>query len=213
MFEDVKFFEKIIQDMFGDDAFFDSEIICADSVRYFKILVERFPSSEVGLKFCGEVEISNGVSVIIPDIFLKLENPEETVKTYQKVVEMRELDEYEKEEANKARLLLKKLFEVFFRNRKSNIACCLYYLTFFGINVFLGVQGSVFNMMSSVIFLSLFAASTSPLKYFKEVKKILTLEARKEKLMEYFLENNMLNYVDLVSTDENIQLYLKQKKN
>lgn len=58
--------------------------------------------------------------------FQSVPDVEETVHTYQKVMEVRELTQDEILKMNKWRLFLKKLFEVFFRNKKWRV----YYTVF-----------------------------------------------------------------------------------
>ena len=84
-----------------------------DSVLEFDMLTKFIPLEEVGISFNGEIKIDDTMSVIT-DKQIKLDNPEEAKKTYLKVIEMRELTEAERINVSKAKLFMKKLFDVFF---------------------------------------------------------------------------------------------------
>ena len=92
--------------------------VYVDSIYEFQMLSKILPMEEVGISFNGEIKIDEKTSVIT-DKQIKLENPEIAVKTYQKVMEMRELTEVERANISKAKLVLKKLFDVFFKGGNS----------------------------------------------------------------------------------------------
>ena len=90
---------------------------------------------------------------------------EETVKTYHKVVEMVELNEYEIQEMNKVRLLLKKLFEVFFKGSKGLVA----YTIFLGFCIGLDVYTK--DLLGLILNISLVFLWNSPIKFYKEIMR------------------------------------------
>ncbi len=91
-----------------------------NSFSEFNLLIKMLPIDEVGLSFNGEVEIDEKISVII-NKKIEFENPEKTIKTYQKVMEMRDLSEDEIKHINKFKLFFKKIFDVLFRGQKFRI--------------------------------------------------------------------------------------------
>ena len=83
-----------------------------DSVSEFQMLTRFLPLEEVGISFSGEIKVDEQTSVIT-DKQIKIDTPEETTKTYLKVMEMRELTEAERMNVSKAKLFFKKYFKQF----------------------------------------------------------------------------------------------------
>ena len=94
----------------------DGKFYC-DSVPEFQMLTKFLPLEETGLSFSGEVLLDDNTSVIT-DKQVKMNSPEDSVKTYLKVMEMRDLSEAEVKHISKYKLFFNKLFEVFFRGQK-----------------------------------------------------------------------------------------------
>lgn len=203
MFEDM--FEDFI---FGfnfetgeDDKDNDGKIYVRNT-HEFLMLANMLPVEELGLSFCGEVEIGEGVS-ILTDKQIKMGSADEAIKTYQKVIEVRELTELEQEAANKFRLFFRKLFEVFFRNEKWRV----FYTAF--CSVMLGLDIATDNYFGIALMSACIMLYNSPVKFYKELKKMIGSKKRLEKLEEELSNMNVLGYVNSVDNDEEIQLYLK----
>ena len=94
----------------------DGERVYVDSDKFFENITDMMPIEDTGLYFHDEIEVGEGVSVIT-DERVSIGSPDKTVRAYKKVVEMVELNELEIQQMNKVRLLLKKLFEVFFKDQ------------------------------------------------------------------------------------------------
>lgn len=181
----------------------DGKFYC-DSVPEFQMLTKFLPFDEVGISFSGEIEIDDNTSVIT-DKQVKMDNPEIAAKTYLKVMEMRELSEDEIKHINKFRLFFKKMFEVFFKNEKFRVFITCYWL------LFLGFEIATEDYLMSLLYITAIALYNSPIKFAKEIKKMIGSKKRKEVLIEELSKANVLGYVNSVSDDEGVQLYFKPK--
>ena len=181
----------------------DGKFYC-DSVPEFQMLTKFLPLEEVGISFSGEIQVDEMTSVIT-DKQIKLENPEVAAKTYQKVMEMRELTEAERTNVSKAKLVLKKLFEVFFKGQKWRRNLCVFYAVIVGFDI------AVENYLGALLMTACILLYTSPIKFIKEMKKIFGNKKRREELSEELSKLNVLGYVDSVPEDEGVQLYFKPK--
>mgnify|MGYP003302005075 CR=1 FL=1 len=191
------------------DKFDDFRTECEDgkvyvnSIYEFQMLSKILPMEEVGISFNGEIKIDEKTSVIT-DKQIKLENPEIAVKTYQKVMEMRELTEVERANISKAKLVLKKLFDVFFKGQKFRRNLTIFWV------VLLGFDVAVENYFGALMMTACILLYNSPIKFVKEVRKIYS--NKKRKALEEELSNvNMLGYVNSVDDDKGVQLYFKPK--
>lgn len=182
----------------------DGERVYLDSVKVFEQMTNMMPLEETGLYFHDEVEVGNGVSVIT-DERVSLGSPENTAKTYHKVVEVVELNELEMQEANKARLLLKKLFEVFFKGKKGLVI----YTMFIGLCI--GLDIATKDWFGLLLNISLIFLWDSPIKFAKEVKKIFTSSKKREELSEELKELGISSTLQNVSSKDSVQLYYKPR--
>ena len=178
----------------------DGKFYC-DSVTEFQMLTKFLPLDEVGISFNGEIKIDEKTSVIT-DKQIKLENPEVAVNTYQKVMEMRELTEVERANINKFKLVLKKIFDVYFRGQKFRRNLCVFW------TIILGFDIATENYFGALIMAAFITLYTSPIKFIKEVRKIFSKKKREE-LSEELSKVNMLGYVNSVDDDEGIKLYFR----
>lgn len=174
-----------------------------DSLTEFQMLTKFLPLEEVGISFSGEIKVDENTSVIT-DKQIKLDNPEVATKTYQKVMEMRELTEVERTNVNKFKLVLKKLFDVYFRGQKWRRNLCVFW------TIILGFDIAVENYFGALCMAACITLYTSPVKFVKEVRKIFSKKKREE-LSEELSKMNVLGYVNSVDEDEGIQLYFKPK--
>ena len=181
----------------------DGKFYC-DSISEFQMLTKFIPLEEVGISFSGEIKIDEKTSVIT-DKQIKLETPEEAAKTYQKVMEMRDLTEAERTNVNKFRLVLKKIFDVYFRGQKFRRNLCIFWM------IVLGLDIATENYFGALIMAAFITLYTSPIKFIKEMKKIIGSKKRKKELTEELSKSNVLGYVDSVLEDEGVQLYFKPK--
>ncbi len=174
-----------------------------DSLTEFQMLTKFLPLEEVGISFSGEIKVDENTSVIT-DKQIKLDNPEVATKTYQKVMEMRELTEVERTNVSKAKLVLKKLLDVFFKGQKWRRNLCIFYTVIVGFDI------AVENYLGALLMTTCILLYTSPVKFVKEVRKIFSKKKREE-LSEELSKMNVLGYVNSVDEDEGIQLYFKPK--
>ena len=174
-----------------------------DSLTEFQMLTKFLPLEEVGISFSGEIKVDENTSVIT-DKQIKLDNPEVATKTYQKVMEMRELTEVERTNVSKAKLVLKKLLDVFFKGQKWRRNLCIFYAVIVGFDI------AVENYLGALLMTTCILLYTSPVKFVKEVRKIFSKKKREE-LSEELSKMNVLGYVNSVDEDEGIQLYFKPK--
>ena len=135
---------------------------------------------------------------------IKLDNPEVATKTYQKVMEMRELTEAERTNVNKFKLVLKKLFDVYFKGQKFRRNLCVFWA------IILGFDIATENYFGALMMAAAITLYTSPIKFIKQVKKIFGKKKREE-LSEELSKMNVLGYVNSVPEDEGVQLYFKPK--
>lgn len=182
----------------------DGERVYLDSVKVFEQMTNMMPLEDTGLYFHDEVEVGDGVSVIT-DERVSLGSPENTAKTYHKVVEVVELNELEMQEANKARLLLKKLFEVFFKGKKGLVI----YTMFIGLCI--GLDIATKDWFGLLLNISLIFLWDSPIKFAKEVKKIFTSSKKREELSEELKELGISSTLQNVSSKDSVQLYYKPR--
>ena len=176
-----------------------------DYIPEFNMLTRFIPLEEVGISFSGEVEVDGNTSVIT-DKQVNMGTPEKAVKTYLKVMEMRELTDVEREKASKGKLFLKKVFEVFFRGDKWRRNLCIVLAVLAGHNV------SLENYFGTSFLVGCILAVSDPIKFLKEIKKMCTSKKRKEELSEELSEEHLLPYIDSVPA-EGIQLYFRPKSN
>ena len=180
----------------------DGKFYC-DSALEFQMLTKFLPLEEVGISFNGEIKIDDTISVIT-DKQVKLESPEVATMAYKKVMEMRELTEAERTNVSKAKLVLKKLFEVFFRGQKWRRNLCIFYALIAGFDI------AVENYFGAILMTSFILLYTSPIKFYKELRKIFSKKKQK-KLSDELSELHLLGDVNSVDDDEGIQLYFKPK--
>ena len=174
-----------------------------DSVFEFDLLTKLLPLEEVGIRFFGDVKVDENVSVLV-DEKIKLDSPEEATMTYQKVMEIRELTEAERMNVSKAKLLLKKMFDVYFSGQKWRRNLCIFWA------IILGFDVAVENYFAAFMMAVCITLNTSPIKFYKEIKKIYGNKKR-DLLADELAEKNILNYVNSVSEDKDVQLYFRPK--
>lgn len=182
----------------------DGERIYLDSVRIFEQMTKMMPLEDTGLYFHDEIEVGDGVSVIT-DERVSLGSPENTAKTYHKVVEVVELNELEMQEANKARLFLKKLFEVFFKGKKGLVI----YTMFISLCICLDIATK--DWFGLLLNISLIFLWDSPIKFAKEVKKMFTSSKKREELSKELRELGVSSTLQNVSSKDSVQLYYKPR--
>ena len=177
----------------------------ANSIKEFDFVLNAYAGQEVetGISVSDKVEIDDCISVLTEKEVL-FDTPEETRKNYLKVIEVQELSESEVEELGKIRLILKKIFTVFFKDKKWNVAYGIFCTLLIGIDIALD------NWFGAVVMLMCLWVSTSPVKFIKEVKKLLVSEEKKEQLKQELREVDLGN-LEFVSK-ESIQLFVKEKK-
>lgn len=182
----------------------DGKRVYVDDASFFERMTNMMPLEDTGLYFHDEIKVSEDVSVIT-DQRVSIGFPEETVRTYHKVVEMIELNEYEIQEMNKVRLLLKKLFEVFFKGRKGLVV----YTTFLSFCVGLNIYTKDWVVL--LLNISLICMWNSPIKFYKEIKKMFTSDKKKEELREELSELGINGSLTSVSKD-GIRLYYEPRR-
>ncbi len=175
-----------------------------DDVCEFNMLTAMLPIEKVGLSFSGEIEVDENTSVIT-DRQVEFENPEKTIQTYLKVMEIRDLTEDEIKHVSKFRLFFKKLFDVFFRGQKFRVffTCFWALLTVFEV--------STDDYFMALFYVAAIALYTSPIKFAKEMKKMLGSKKRKEELRDELTDLNIMGLVSSIPDNEGIQLYFKPK--
>jgi hypothetical protein len=180
----------------------DGKVYC-ESLAEFKMMTSVLPIDEVGISFNGEIKIDEKTSVIT-DKQIKLDNPEEAKKTYLKVMEMRELTEAERLNVSKAKLILKKLFDVFFKGQKFRRNLTIFWLVIVGLDI------AAENYFGALTMTACILLYNSPIKFIKEIKKMYNKKRRLE-LEKELTDMKMLGHVNLVDEDEGIRLYYKPK--
>lgn len=181
----------------------DGKRVFVDSASFFERMTNMMPLEDTGLYFHDEIKVSEDVSVIT-DKRVSIGSPEETVKTYHKVVEMVELNEMEIEEMNKFRYFFKKLFEVFFKGKKGLVA----YTTFLGFSVGLDIYTK--DWFGLILNIALICMWNSPIKFYKEIKKMLVSDKKKEAIREELAQLGIDGSLTSVSKD-GIQLYYQPR--
>lgn len=177
-----------------------------DSVQEFEFLISMLPLEEVGISFCGEVEVGQGIS-IITDKQINLNNPRKAIDTYQKVVEVRELTEAERLHVSKFKVAFNKIFEVFFRNEKWRMYLSILWTVMFGFDI------AVENYLGALMMAACLTIYNSPVKYARELKKIFGNQERKEELKDELAKAGVLGYAISTPEDEGVQLYFRPKAN
>lgn len=190
--------------MFEDSDEFQDERMYFDSVPEFKMLSCIVPTEEVGIRFSGEIAIDDSMSVIT-DKTIPLSDVEETVKTYQKVMEIRELTEDEILHINKWRLVFKKLFDVFFRGKKWRV----FYTAFCSCALAIDIDTN--NILGILLMTLCILCNTSPIKFAKELPKIFASSEKVEQLKAEIDNKEIVSTISSIPDDEGIQLYLKPK--
>lgn len=181
----------------------DGKFYC-DSVPEFQMLTRFLPLEEVGISFSGEIKVDDNTSVIT-DKQVKMENSDMAVKTYLKVMEMRDLSEDEIKHINKFRLFFKKLFEVFFRREKTRVYFTSLWLALLSFEI------AMDDYLMALFYVAAIALYNKPIAFAKEIKKMIGSKKRKEILSEELSKANVLGYVNSVPDDEGVQLYFKPK--
>jgi hypothetical protein len=168
------------------------------------MLTRFLPLEEVGISFSGEIKVDDNTSVIT-DKQVKMENSDMAVKTYLKVMEMRDLSEDEIKHINKFRLFFKKLFEVFFRKEKYRVYFTSLWLALLSFEI------AMDDYLMALFYIAAIALYNKPIAFAKEIKKMIGSKKRKEILSEELSKSNVLGYVNSVPDDEGVQLYFKPK--
>lgn len=177
-----------------------------NDVEMFRIGLFGIPVEETGICFSSEIDVYDNVSVIT-DKKVKMNSPEESINTYLKVLEIRDLSEDEIRNISKFRLFFKKLFEVFFRNQKFRVFLTSYWL------LFLGFEIATDDYLTALIYIAGIALYTSPIKFAKEMKKMFSSGKRKNELKDELTNLNIMGLVNSIPDDDGIQLYFKPKGN
>lgn len=175
-----------------------------DSVFEFQMLTKFLPLEETGLSFSGEIKVDDNTSVIT-DKQVKMESPDDSVKTYIKVMEMRDLSEAEIKHISKYKLFFEKLFEVFFKNQKFRVYFTSLWLALLTFEV------ATDDYLMALIYVVSIALYNSPIKFAKEMKKMLGSKKRKEELRDELTNLNIMGLVSSIPDNEGIQLYFKPK--
>lgn len=175
-----------------------------DDIFEFNTLTKMLPIEKVGLSFSGEIEVDENTSVIT-DKQVEFENPEKTIKTYQKVMEMRDLTEDEIKQVSKFRLFFKKLFDIFFRGQKFRIFFTSWWML---LTVF---EVATDDYLMALLYVAAIALYTSPIKFAKEMKKMIGSKKRIEELRNELTDLNIMGLVNSIPDNEGIQLYFKPK--
>ncbi len=173
-------------------------------VKEFDIITSKMPIEETGISFSGEIEVDENTSVIT-DKQVKMSSPQESKNTYLKVIEMRDLTEVEIKNISKYRLFFKKLFEVFFKKSKFNVGISIFWTFYIGLNV------ATDDYLWALIYTAMIVLYNSPIKFYKELRKMVGSEKRKEELREELESLHLMGYVNSVPDDEGVQLYFKPK--
>ena len=175
-----------------------------ESIAEFIFLCSFLPNDEVGISFNGEVEIDDKVSVVTSkDIVLK--DADTAVNTYQKVMEIRELTEAERLHISKWKIVIKKLFEVFFNKEKFRI----YFTAFWSLCTITNLISD--NYLSAMIYIAAIALYNKPIKFTKEILKMLNSSEKVEQLKKEIENTDVLSYINSTLEDEGIKLYIKAK--
>ena len=182
----------------------DGKRVYVEEASFFERMTNMMPLEDTGLYFHDEIKVSEDVSVIT-DQRVSIGSPEETVRTYHKVVEMVELNEMEIEEMNKFRYFFKKMFEVFFKGSKGLVA----YTTFLGLSVGLDIYTK--DWLGLILNISLICMWNSPIKFYKEIKKMLVSEKKKEELKDELSQLGINSTLTNVSKDA-IRLYYEPRR-
>lgn len=173
----------------------------ADSIREFDFATKAFLGNvETGISVYDELDVGNGVSVIT-EKEIPFNSPEETKKNYIKVMEVRDMTEAEMDVANKFRLFFKKLFNVFFKGKKWVMAYSLFCATMIAFDI------AVENYFGALIMFICIWVTTSPVKFMKSLKGLLTSKKKKEELRQEVLEMNLggLEYIP----EESIKMFVR----
>lgn len=154
----------------------------------------------MGIHFKEEVDINDGSSVLI-DKEVKLDNREEAVKNYVKVLKMKELVDEEQEIVNKGLLIVKRMFNIIFkRGDKINLS-----LVFYMFMCSVGVHND--NLFITLLWSALIVSELGRRNALNYIKSCLTYEKEKQELEAMSLLENIKN----VSSTNNIEMYFKTK--
>lgn len=182
----------------------DGERVYVDSDKFFEKITDNMPLEDTGLYFHDEIEVGEGVSVIT-DERVSIGSSEKTVKAYHKVVEMIELNELEIQQMNKIRLLLKKLFEVFFKGKKGLVI----YTAFLGFSIALDIMTK--DLIGLILNIALVFMWNQPIKFYREVKKIFTSEKKYDALCDDLRKLGLLSVSQNVTSKDGVKLYYKPR--
>ena len=182
----------------------NENIVSTNSVLEYKTLASMFEYTETGLSITGEMNLG-GCTTISTNKCISLPDEEKVVESYQKVVEMRELTTQELENVSKAKLILKKSFDVLFKGKKFNLYYFIFLAGLFGIDM------AIENYLGASLMVLFSLFYISPIKFYKEVKNVLAREKRIEELQQYLIDNNLLSLYCSDHDDVEISLYLKPK--
>lgn len=182
----------------------DGERVYVDSDKFFEKITDMMPIEDTGLYFHDEIEVGEGVSVIT-DERVSIGSPDKTVRAYKKVVEMVELNELEIQQMNKVRLLLKKLFEVFFKGKKGLVI----YTAFLVFSV--GLDIVTRDLIGLILNIALICMWNQPIKFYRELKKIFTSEKKYDALCEDLKQLGLLNVTHNVTSKDAVKLYYKPR--
>lgn len=184
----------------------DNNVIKTDTTIIFDNVVKSRQCEEVGISFDGETKIDDQTSVIT-NKDVKADNPEEAKETYLKVLEMRELTEAEMENVSSAKKILNAAFSVLCHKSKLCVSWAIFMVTALGLNIY---EGDFLQILVKVACLILVL---SPVKFAKEVHKILSTPNRLEELREYLQDKGVLGYAYVLDRSEDIKLYAKIRTN
>lgn len=171
----------------------------------FDSLTSKNQYEEVGISFEGEIKIDDYISVIT-NKNIKSKNPKEAKNTYLKVMEMRELTEEEMQEIGPAKKVLKAAFEVLCSGSKLCVFYAVFLATTLGLDIYNG------NFIQILIKTACLIWVLKPVKFLKEVRKILKSPERIEELREYLHGKGVSGYINSVDNDEDIKMYVKVRK-
>lgn len=179
-----------------------SNIISTNDIFSYMILANQY-NGETGIHLDGDIPIDDKTSIVI-DKFYKCEDSASAIKNYCKVMDVRELDEIERENANKGRLFLKSCFEVLFKGQVWRAVYVLFNTLLIGYDIYAD------NIIAAIILICANLLYTSPIKFTKEIVRLAMLFRDKERTQEELKKIGIDYMACAIENDSDIKLYIKK---
>lgn len=181
-----------------------AQTILTNNPYEFKFLTTMMPQAETGIKISGATKVDDTISVLT-EKEVQCKTKEETLTTYQKVMDIRELTPKEETLVAKAKSRLKLVYNNIFKGNKYVLISSLTLSILATFNLSVANYFAVFTDLAFILMV------LGPKKLLTGIKKIFASSKVKKEAEEHLDEYHLKTAALMVDNDEDIKMYVKVK--